>query len=131
MALTEAQRVLVRLYTGWQDGFGQFDSRLEQAMNHVDNRAELLALVTNLATDTPPGLLAQLALVDSRIFGSHGRLKASAVGSITLNPGELQALRSEGRRLVGRLCSILGVERGADVFGGSGPSGRAGGYVGK
>jgi len=130
MALTEAQRVLVRLYTGWQDGFGQFDSRLEQAMNHVDNRAELLALVTNLTTDTPPGLLAQLASIDSKLFGAHGRLKASAVGSITLNPGELQALRSEGRRLVGRLCSILGIERGSDVFSGTAP-GRAGGYVGK
>lgn len=130
MPLSDAQRVAVRLYTGWPDGFGQWDARLEQAMNHVDNRPALLAQLTNAATGDPPGLLAQLALIDSRLFGAHGRLKAHAVGSITLNPAELLSLRGEGRRLVGRLCSLLGVERQTDVFSGSAPS-RGGNFVGK
>lgn len=142
MALTADQRLLVRLYTGWSDRFGQFDSRLEQAMNHADNNPSTLALITNAINGSPPGLLALLQDIDSRLSGSYGRLKADQVGPIALNRGELQQLRSEGRRHVGRLCSILGVQRGHDVFSGSStsgfayagdaaPGGSGGGFVGK
>lgn len=130
MPLTDAQRTSIRLYAGWQDGFGQFESRLEQAMNYADSRPAVLALITNALNGTPPGLLAQLDSIDTKLFGAHSRLKASAVASIELNPGELQSLKSEGRRIVKRLCSILGVERGEDVFSG-GPSTNTSGYVGK
>lgn len=131
MALTDAQRTAIRLYAGWQDGFGQFDSRLEQAMNYADTRASVLALLQNAINGTPPGLLALLADIDARLSGSYGRLKANVVGSLTLNRAELQQLRSEGRRHVGRMCSILGVEMGHDVFAGSAPMSGGGNYVGK
>lgn len=128
MALTEAQRLEIRLFLGWQDGFGQFDSRLEQGMNHVDNRPELLALITNAIDGSPPGLLASLRDIDTKLRGAHGRLKANVVGPITLNRAELQQLRSEGARFVGRLAAIIGVEVRANPF----SSRSAGGnFVGK
>lgn len=130
MALTDAQRTAIRFYAGWQDGFGQFDSRLEQAMNYADARPSMLALFTNAINGTPPGLLALLADIDSRLSGSYGRLKANMAGSLTLNRGELASLRSEGRRHVGRMCSILGIDIGHDVFAGSAPKSGAN-YVGK
>jgi len=136
MALTNAQRTLVRLYMGWQDTHGQFDSRLEQAMNAVDARADLLALFTNLLTDTPPGFLATLASIDAKLAGTHGRMKAVAVGPLKLNPGETQRLCGEGRRCVGRMASILGVAPRHDVFsnalpGDTVPQLGGGGWVGK
>jgi hypothetical protein len=129
MALTAAQRTQIRLVTGWQDGFGQFDSRLEQAMNYVDSRPEMLALLQNAIDGTPPGLLASIAAIDVKLLGAHTRMKALAAGSLTLNPAELQQLRSEGRRFVGRLCSILGVESRHDYFSGSLPR-EGGNWVG-
>lgn len=129
MALTEAQRLQVRLFLGWQDGFGQFDSRLEQAMNHVDNRPELLALVTNAIDGTPPGLLACLQDIDTKLRAAHGRFKATVVGSLTLNPAEKQQLRSEGSRFVKRLAAILGVEVRSNPFSSGG--GGSSNFVGK
>ncbi len=128
MALTEAQRLQVRLFLGWQDGFGQFDSRLEQALNHVNNRPELLALVTNALDGDPPGLLACLQDIDTKLRASHPRLKASVVGSITLNPGEVKQLRSEGTRFVKRLAAIIGVEVRSNPFSSGTASGN---FVGK
>lgn len=129
MALTEAQRLQVRLFLGWQDGFGQFDSRLEQALNHVNSRPELEALVTNALTGDPPGLLACLQDIDTKLRASHSRNKASVVGSITLNPAEIQRLRSEGSRFVGRLAAIIGVEVRHNPFSSSASAG--GNFVGK
>lgn len=129
MALSASQRADIRLYAGWQARYLQIDSALENAMNAIELQAAHEAQITNAITGSPPGLLALLKDIDAKLRDSHGRLKASVVGSITLNPAELYQLRSEGRRFVHRLCSILGVERGEDVFG-SGSGGRDN-YVGK
>lgn len=114
MALTEAQRSSVRLYVGWSERFHQFDSELEQAMN---------ALAT--APDGEAIVLAAVAAcedIDVKLTAAHGRLKAMKVGSIGLSgPGEIRALRSEGRRHAGRIASVLGVSIRHDVFTGSGP----------
>jgi hypothetical protein len=139
VALTEPQKALIRLYTGWGARFGQFYSRLEQALSAIAVEPDMEALITNPIGGSPPGLLALIQDVDAKLTAAHGRLKASVVGSITLNPAELMVLRSEGRRHVARLCSILGVEVQHDVFSSAprtthatfgGPSG-GGGYVGK
>lgn len=129
MALSAAQKADIRFYAGWQARYLQLDSRLEQAMNAIELQPEHEAQITNTINASPPGLLALLKDIDTKLRDSHGRLKASVVGSITLNRAELYQLRSEGRRFVGRLCSILGVCRGEDVFG-SGSSGGSN-YIGK
>lgn len=138
MALTETHRAAVRLYLGWSARFHQYDSRLEQAMDTINGLPESAALITNAIGGTPPGLLALLADLESRIRGAYGRLKAGKVGSIELNAGEVSQLRSEGRRVVGQLATLLGVEIGSDAFaaaGGyfAGPGGSAGAvnFVGK
>ena len=115
MALTEAQRVEIRRYLGWQARYWQMDSQLEQAMNAMDTLPETLTSI---------GLrLAELAVLETSITSARGRLKALAVGSITLSgPGEISALRSEGRRITASLAATLGVpvKPGAVFGGGSG-----------
>lgn len=114
MALTETQRASVRLYLGWPARFWQMNSRLEQAMNALASTAEEETIVV--------ALLASLAALDANITAAYSRLKALAVGSITLSgPGEINALRSEGRRLSGRLAATLAVDVQHDVWSGSGP----------
>ena len=119
MAFTETQRAQIRLYLGWSARFWQMDSRLEQAMNAMDQaKVEEQAICD--------GLLVSLLAQDVLITACYTRLKALAVGKITLpGHGELLALRSEGRRLSGRLASTLGVAIRHDVWGGRGPSGFA------
>ena len=115
MAWTLTQKAQVRLYLGWSARFWQTDSRLEQAMNAIDDKAEELTICT--------GLLTSLADIDTRMTACYSRLKALQVGRITLpGHGELMALRSEGRRLSGRLASMLGVAIRHDVWSGRGPS---------
>jgi len=128
VALTAAQRAEVRRYAGWGARFRQFDSALDNAMDALGSDPEHEVQITNALTATPPGLLAQLADVDAKLTGAYGRLKADKVGSIELNRGELFQLRSEGRRLTGRLCALLGVQRRADVYGSGGTGDN---YVGK
>lgn len=123
MALTEAQRADIRFYCGWSARFRQFDSRLEQAMNALASTPETEARITNSITGDPPGVLACLHAVDAELTAAHKRLKATKVGSIELNQGEIASLRSEGRRHVTRLCAMLGIEQYADVFGNSRVSG--------
>jgi hypothetical protein len=75
----------------------------------------------------PIGILALLADVDAKLTDAHGRLKAMKVGSIDL-PGKLEisTLRSEGRRHVSRMASMLGVEVRHDVYSASKWRGAAG-----
>ena len=127
--LDEEQKASIRLYTGWSVRFGQVDSRLERALLALDSYPEHEAQITNPIGGDPPGILAQLVAIDAKLVAAHARLKADKVGSIELNRGEMSALRSEGRRFVLRLCSLLSVPRASDVFGTGGGGGDN--YVGK
>lgn len=108
-------------------------------MNALATEPESEAQITGALTASPPGLLAHLKDIDARIRSAYERLKANKVGSIELNPNEIGAYRSQGRQLVLRICSILGVERRNDVFGSGtgafasfdGPGGFPENYVGK
>ena len=115
--LTEAQQALVRYYCGYTGRFRQFDTRLEQAMRAISTLPESEALITNDLYAETPGLLACCQDIDTKLTASHRRLKVGKVGPIELNPREISMLRDEGRRFVGRLCQLLGVERGNDAFG--------------
>jgi hypothetical protein len=131
MALTNAQKADTRAYLGWSARFHQFDSRLEQAMSALATEPEHEAQVIVL--------LASILDIKTKLVASHSRLKASKVGSIDLNPAEIPMLRKEGKRFVGEIASILGVETRRDIFGSSpnsvfasaGGSYGGGNYVGK
>ncbi len=117
MALTEAQKLDLRMYLGWSDRFHQFDSELEQAISAMESRA---------ATETKVlALLDECVRVDGLIQGAEGRLKASEVGSITLNPAEIDRLRERGRTAVKRIATILGVDVREDAFSPALPRNRA------
>lgn len=111
MALTAAEKSKIRLFLGWSERFHQTDSRLEQALLAVDADA------TGETYNRINTLLQSIADIETRITDAYSRLKAIKVGSIEL-PGmmELGALRSEGRRFVGRLAALLGVAVRHDAF---------------
>lgn len=119
LILTTAERASIRLYCGWSGRWRQTDSRLEQAMNALDMADDdTMAEVRTL--------LASLASVDTELVDAHKRIKAAKLGSLELSQAgrrgdEIEVLRSEGRRFVGRLAATLGVEARQDVFSGSLP----------
>lgn len=117
MALTEAQKVDLRMYLGWSDRFHQFDSELEHAIAAMESRPATEAKVLEL--------VAECERVDALIQGAESRLKASVVGPITLNSAEIEQLRQRGRTAVGRISTILGVDVREDVFGPNLPRARA------
>ena len=134
MALSDTQKAQIRMYLGWSERFFQFDSRLQQAMGAIQAEAELL-ITDTLANG---GLLASLADIDTKLTASHSRLKADVVGSIKLNRSEVSQLRREGKRLAGRLASMLGVKIRNNAFGAARGGfasfygqGLGGNYVGK
>jgi hypothetical protein len=131
VALTDAQKADTRAALGWSARFHQFDSRLEQAMSALDTEPDHEAQVI--------ALIASVADIETKLLASHSRLKASTVGSIKLNPNEIPMLRKEGKRFVGQIASILGVETRRDIFSSSpnrtfashGGTSGGGNYIGK
>jgi hypothetical protein len=102
MAFTPEEKTSIREYLGWSARFGQTDTALERAMSAIEMQPSDLARARDH--------LAELARVDAAITACERRLKASQVGPITLNSGELSALRSRGEERVGRLATLFAVE---------------------
>jgi hypothetical protein len=118
MAWTEAERLNIRLYTGRSDRYLQEDAALERALSSTSGKVETEAMVR--------AILAEIVVIESELTGSHTRLQASKLGSITLNSQEIAKLRSRGREKSGRLCQIFGVEGRNDPWSGRMPRTRAG-----
>jgi hypothetical protein len=103
MALTADQRLKVSYYLGLRID----DVTPSYYLNTLTAEGE--ALITSI--------LADLATIDAALISARSRLKAIKVGSIQLpGGGELAELRGEGRRLVGRLSSLLQIEPWNDIF---------------
>ncbi len=115
MALTDTQKAEIRDFLGWPARFHDRDDRLENAFTALadlpDDETRIIALL-NKAKD-----------IETRITDALGRIKASAVGSITLNQAEILQLKSEGRRAVNRIAAILYVPVKANAFGGGAAGG--------
>lgn len=114
MALTETQKSQLRKYLGYPERFHQTRPEFELALVALQGTATGEAQV--LAE------LARLVIIDSRLDDAPDRLRASTVGTITLNPMEIGALRSEGKRIVRRIANIMGCEVNGSAFGGGWPS---------
>lgn len=102
MALTGAEQVKIREYLGWTARFSRVDTALERAISAIETMPDDEARVREHLTE--------LARIDAAIVACEDRLKASQVGSITLNRAELTQLRSRGEERVGRLATAFGVE---------------------
>lgn len=109
MALTEAERNQVHMYLGWSGRWAQFDGDLTRALNAADMDADSLVFIR--------AQLDELVRLDTSLTAAESRLKASVVGSITLNDRELDRLRGRARQAVGRLATHLGVEVRSDAYG--------------
>lgn len=118
MAWTSAERLKVRIYTGWSQRFLQDDSALERALNATSGDADTETEVR--------AILAEIVVIEAELTGAHARFQAVKVGSIGLNTMETGKLRSRGREKSGRLCQILGVEGRHDPWSGRMPRHRAG-----
>lgn len=110
MAFTEQQRVDIRMYMGYPALYLQVYSLLEMAMDAIEQVADSQQRVIDL--------LASLGVVDAQITDAYNRIQADQVGEMKIGRmSEINILRSEGRRLVGRLSAILNVEPRLDAFG--------------
>lgn len=116
MALTATQKAQVRFYLGMQDNLQEAWLSFTSQLNTLTAEGEVIVA----------DLIDKLAAIDDQLEQAPSRLKALKVGSIELSGfGEIEGLRAEGRRLVGRLCSMFGISAPlADVYGeGSGSMG--------
>jgi hypothetical protein len=125
MALTNTQKTLIRTYLGYSDMSRQGFLDLEGVMNNLAAEAETLVGT----------YLTQLAAVDAGFTtGSSSALAVAGLKSVDNGAVVWQdgagavsaALSSQGRMLVGRLSTILGIPVIHDPYGGGSRSGFAG-----
>jgi hypothetical protein len=117
MAFTDAQKAKIRRYLGYPDVFRYANSRLESAIDVIGARAEVQALVE--------ADLTALEAIDAKLLtvaSSQGGLKR--IDDIEFYEGQaVSQIRSDGRRLAGRLSITFGVPLAGDVFGTAGYTG--------
>lgn len=101
MALTDGQKAQIRLYLGYPDVNRSTRPALEGAMLALSADAELLV----------EDLLTRLDTLQTSLEGHWSFQAVKRAEEVTLSGFDgLVALRSEGRRLVNQLASILGVQ---------------------
>lgn len=121
MALTSTEQASVRLYLGYERGF-EMNPRLESKLGALsaEEEAQVRAVLAKLA--------AHDARADSTV-GLNGTLEAIEIKETKLRDGDPLALYAkQGRRLVGRLAIVFGVDVGRDYYGDGG--GDLGGAIG-
>lgn len=113
MALTGTQTAAIYRFLGYSDRnadvFGSRTQRINQALSGLNSDIET-AVTTLLGSSADTATSNTLFGIQAAILAQRTRRKASAVGSIALNPAELAQLRSEGTALLGQLASLLGLE---------------------
>ena len=110
MALTDQNKADIRYYLGYSARYYHTDTVLEGAMSSLESDAEA---ETQVLAD-----IVKLQALDTRIEGTYDRLKVLKVCDIQLaHKKEMCLLRSEGRRIVGRIASTIGVPVRHDVYG--------------
>lgn len=101
MALTNAQRESVYEYLGYP------------TITYLGNISQTLAVILdNLSANTETrvtDLITKIATSRTDIISAQGRLKASEVGDIKLNQGELKQRWQEDYRLCRQLSILLSV----------------------
>lgn len=113
MAFTATEKTRIRMLLGWGARFWQLETRLENAMDAVeqtlpDEQAKIQAI------------LVQLTDIDTKITDALGTVGVTGVSSIHLDSDQgLSHLRAEGRRLVEAIGTILQVFIKKNYYGGS------------
>ena len=117
MAFTDTQKAQIRRYLGYPDVFRYANTRLESAIDVIGARSEVQAMVESD--------LAALAAIETKLSGTVvNSAGVKRVDEIEFFQSQaLKDIRSEGRRICGRMSVTFGVPLASDVFG-------SGGYAG-
>ena len=120
MAWSEADRATIRSYLGFPALFLQADPRLEAAMTAVLAEADHGTRPDNSTELQIRGWLTQLAAIEARLESLWDEAEALQVDELGVDPMRAMVLlRSEGRRIVGRIARALGTAPRHDVFTGA------------
>lgn len=113
MAFTPTEKARIRMLLGWGARFWQLETRLENAMEAVEQT--LTEETAQIQT-----LLTSLTAIDTKITDALGTVGVSNVDTIALDSDQgISYLRAEGRRLVEAIASILQVPIKKNFYGGS------------
>lgn len=113
MAFTGAEKTRIRMLLGWGARFWQLETRLENAMEAVEE---------TLPDDTAQiqAILVSLTDIDDKITDALGTVGVGGVSTIKLDSDQgISHLRAEGRRLVEAIAVILQVPIKKNYYGGS------------
>lgn len=116
MAFSEAQKAQIRRYLGYPDVFRYANTRLESALDVVGGRPDTQALIESDLT--------ALAVIETQLtnaVASGGIKKVDEIEFFEI--GQTSKIRSDGRRICGRLSITLGVPLAGDAFGEQGYGG--------
>lgn len=112
MALTDTEKSNIRRYLGYPEL--EAATVYQQGMPRTIETSfvleqNMLNLTTTGITQVR-GILAQIATSRTEIDASLGRLKASELKGIVLNPKELDQRKKHDRWLIGQLAAVLAVK---------------------
>lgn len=117
MAFTEAERVQVRRWLGVPAIFVQAEPRLESAITTVQSTADGGSRADNSTELAIRGWLSDLATLETKTKGLWDIFLGTSVGDVSADAVRgMQALRSEGRRIVGHIGDALSHPPVRDVF---------------
>lgn len=117
MPFTSTEKSRIRMLLGWGARFWQLETRLENAMEAVEQT--LPDETTRIQT-----ILTQLTDIDTKITDALGTVGVTGVSAIHLDSDQgIGHLRSEGRRLVEAIAIILQVPIKKNYYSGGGMTG--------
>jgi hypothetical protein len=113
MAFSGVEKARIRMLLGWGARFWQLETRLENAMEAVEQT--LPEETSRIQT-----ILTQLTAIDAQITDALGTVGVTGVSKIHLDSDQgISHLRAEGRRLVEAISTILQVPIKKNYYGGS------------
>jgi hypothetical protein len=113
VAFSPEEKTRIRMLLGWGARFWQLETRLENAIEAVEN--ELPTETAQIQT-----LLSKLTVIDTKITEALDTAGVTAVSTIHLDSDQgISHFRSEGRRLVEAIAAILQVPIKRNFYGAS------------
>ena len=113
MAFTAPEKTRIRMLLGWGARFWQLETRLENAMDAVEQTLPEETLKVQ-------AILVVLTDIDTKITDALGTVGVTGVSTIHLDSDQgLSHLRAEGRRQVEAIATIFQVPIKRNYYGGS------------
>ncbi len=106
MAVTELERVKVRRYMGWPPG--KTEPRYDSLIDRIQSTSDGGVMVDDSTELDLRAVLADIATIETRLRAQWDTMEAGKVDELGVDPVRaVVMLRSEGRRLVSYMASIL------------------------